>query len=315
VALAAASPSVSTRTPASVTSSSAVLRGAVNPDGAKTAYRFEWGLTSGYGTLGPLRSATGTATIPVSLTIRHLLPGTVYHYRLVALNSVGGAAGRDRSFKTKGNPPPYAATGPATVVSVNSAAVSGVVNPNGVKTIWFFQYGLTSSYGLRTFGQTVPAGGAPVPVAAQLQGLQSGAVFHYRLVAVNRGVTQYGADATFMTFPNPAPRARVIARTRPGYDGRAPFVFTTSGRVRGHSSIPAQYACSRVVKIRFFIGTRQISRKFAPVQGNCTFSGRTRFRHRPLHHRGRVTLRVVIQFVGNHYLAPGRARTGHAALG
>ena len=37
----------------------------------------------------------------VSATLRNLVAGTVYHYRVVAKNTLGTTSGDDRTFKTK----------------------------------------------------------------------------------------------------------------------------------------------------------------------------------------------------------------------
>jgi hypothetical protein len=316
VASAASSPTVSTESAGSVRSSSAVLRGAIKPNGAKTSYQFAWGLTTSYGTVSPTRSAgsNDTHSVGVSLALHHLLPGTVYHYRLIAENRFGASIGADRPFKTKGNPPPYAATGPVSQVNSDGATVTAVINPNHEKTTWYFQYGPSTTYTSRTFSETVAAGGAPVTVSAQLPGLQSGTIFHYRIVAVNRGITELGADATFMTYPRHAPLARVRARTTPRHARHRPFVFTTSGRLVPPSTTPSQFACSQNVQIRFYLGRHRVARTFAPVQANCTFSAQTVFRHRP-GRRHRTRLRVLVQFLGNGYLARNRARIEHVKLG
>lgn len=315
VALAASSPAVSTRSAGSVGTSSAALRGYVRPNGAKTAYQFEWGLTTAYGTVTASRSAgsSPTARVSVALELHHLLPGTVYHYRLLAESRFGGSIGSDRRFKTHGNPPPYAATGPASQVNSNSATVTAVINPNHEKTSWYFQYG-PNGYSSRTLTETVAAGGTPVTVSAQLPGLASGTVFHYRVVAVNRGITELGADSIFMTYPNHAAVPLLRARTSPRHDRHRPYVFTTSGKVIGPSSIPSQFACTHTVQIRFFLGRRRVGRTFAAVQPNCSFSAQTVFRHRP-GRRHRARLRVLVQFLGNGYLARNRARPEHVNLG
>ena len=117
-----------------------------------------------------------------------------------------------------------------------------------------------------------------------------------------------------MTYPSRAPLARVRARTTPRHARHRPFVFTTSGRVIPPSSTPDQFACSQNVQIRFYLGRHRVARTFAPVQANCTFSAVTMFRHRPgRHHPAR--LRVLVQFLGNGYLARNRARTEHVNLG
>ncbi len=219
VAWGASSPTVATGSTSSIHTSSAVLHGTVNPDGAATTYQFEWGLTPAYGLASATKSASGTKNVAVKATASNLLPGTVYHYLLVARNRFGVTAGTDHRFKTAGNPPPTAATGPAGHVSTTSAMVSGVINPHGQTTTWVFQYGLTPSYGTQTFGGSVPAGSAPVIVAQTLTGLQSGTVFHYRIVAFHgSSVVATGTDQAFITEPSPRPVPRITYKTSPHRD-------------------------------------------------------------------------------------------------
>ena len=316
VAVAAGSPSVSTGGASAVTHTTAVLNGTVNPHGAKTGYRFEWGLTPAYGAIGPLGSAgSGSSPTSVKLAISHLLPGTVYHFRLVALSRVGGAVGSDRTFKTAGHPPPYAATGPASAVSGSGATVTGIVNPNGVTTTWYFQYGVSTAYGFQTVPQALPAASTPLPVSQPLAGLQPGTIFHYRLVAINRGVTEYGNDATFMTFPARRGHARVRAIARPRRAGRRPYSFLIAGHIVTPRSIPGQFACSGTVRIHFLLGRRGVYRAVVPVQSNCSFGAGARLGRKPGHHRGPVRLRVVVNFDGNGYLTPARGKAGRVTLG
>jgi hypothetical protein len=148
VADAASSPSVATGSASSITASAAILNGTVNPNGASTSYRFDWGLTTAYGQTSAVKSAgAGTKVVPAAARIKGLLPGTFYHYRLGALNKFGGTEGADRRFRTAGNPPPEAATGPAEVTSASTATVTGVINPHGENTTYEFQFGPTTAYG------------------------------------------------------------------------------------------------------------------------------------------------------------------------
>jgi hypothetical protein len=319
VAVAASSPSIATGSVSSVTSSSAALHGAVNPNGASTTYVFQWGLTKSYGLSSGLKSAGGgTKSVSVQLTATKLLPGTVYRYRLVAFNKSGAVLGSDRAFRTHGNPPPDAATGPSSQIGATFATVSAVINPHGENTTWAFQYGLSPSYTLQTFGGVVPAGSLPVAVVQQLQGLAPGTVFHYRIVALHgSSVVQYGADATFMTFPSPRPVPRVRASTDPRRDRSAPYLFTTSGTVSGPTWIPRYLSCFQNATVRFFLGNRQVGFNLAPVAPNCTFSGQTVFHDKPgrgKRHR-KVRLRVLIHFRGNGYLAPSDAPPETVTIG
>ena len=319
VALAAASPSVVTGSASHIKDTSADLHGTVDPNGASTTYYFQWGLSTGYGVNGTSHSAgSGTGNTSVTDTAGSLIPGTTYHYRLVASNCYGTSVGADRTFTTTGHPPPDVATGPATQLSANGATVTGVVNPHGEQTTWTFQYGTTVSYGSQTFGGTVNAGQAPVSVASQLQGLAPGTIFHYRLVATHGGATTtYGSDATFMTYPARRPVPRVRSATRPHRAKRRPYVLTTTGSIGPPSSIPAAYACSGNVEIRFLNGSRQSALTFVGVQPNCTFSGQTVFKRLPRRgrHNGQVDLRVIVRFLGNGYVAPHAARAERVTLG
>jgi hypothetical protein len=318
VASAAASPSVVTGGTSSVRQTTAVLHGTVNPNGRATTYAFQWGLTTAYGATSVGHSAgSKNSVIAVKVTAGGLIPGTIYHYRVFAISRSGTSVGADRRFKTAGPPPPTAATGPATQVTSSAATVTGVINPNGATTTYEFQYGLTAAYTNQSIATTLPAGGVPVAVAARLDGLQSGTVFHYRIVALHGMVaSNVGLDGVFMTHPAKRPVAGVAARTRPGTDRRRPFTFTTTGTIN-RRSIPGTFACNGQVTVKFLVGNHRIGSGLIPVAGNCTFSGATTFNKLPRRGRvdGRVHLRVLVHYDGNGYLAPNRAKTEHVTMG
>jgi phosphodiesterase/alkaline phosphatase D-like protein len=318
VAAAASSPSVVTGAVSSVKQTAAVLHGTVDPNGRATDYAFQWGLTTAYGATSVGHSAgNGKSPVAVKVTAGGLIPGTIYHYRLVAISRSGTSIGADRQFRTAGHPPPSTATGPATQVTSSAATVTGVINPNGEATTWEFQYGLTPAYTNQTIGATLPAGSAPVSVAYPLTGLAPGTVFHYRIVALHGTVASSGGlDAVFMTHPAKRPVAGVSARTRPGIDRRRPFTFTTSGAIN-RRWIPGTFACNGEVTVKFLVGSHRIGSGLIPVAANCTFSGITSFGRLPRRGRvdGRVHLRVLVHFGGNGYLAPNRARTEHVTMG
>jgi hypothetical protein len=317
VAVAAASPAVTTGGLSHVTDTSVVLHGTINPNGSATVYYFEWGLTTAYGVTSTEHSAgRGTRPVSVSATAAGLIPGTVYHYALVAGNPTGTATGADHTFKTAGNPPPGVSTGPAAGVSQNAATMTAVVSPNNQATTYYFQYGPSTAYGSQTIPATVPAGSVPVTVAANVQGLEARTIFHYRIVALHSNTApQPGADATFMTLPLHRPVPRIHARTRPLHAGNKPFVLTTSGAVHGPAWIPAIYDCRGNVSIRFFLGSRRIASTLVPLLPDCTFSGQTVFNRRPGHGPGPVTLTVVAHYLGNFYLTPHKTSGQTVTLG
>jgi hypothetical protein len=100
-ATAASPPSVSTGPAKSVGFQSAVLTGSINPNGDGTSYYFQYGLTKAYTAQTPIAGAgAGGKSVPIRVAIAGLSPLTVYHYRLVAVNSAGVSMGGDHSFKT-----------------------------------------------------------------------------------------------------------------------------------------------------------------------------------------------------------------------
>ena len=66
---------------------------------------------------------------------------------------------------------PSVTTSSAAGISTNSARLYGTVNPNGSSTTYYFQYGLTTAYGLTTGSQNAGNGSTAVSVIADLSGL------------------------------------------------------------------------------------------------------------------------------------------------
>jgi hypothetical protein len=319
VALAASSPSVVTGGASKVGQKTAVLAGKLNPNGSPTTYYFQWGLTTGYGAVSRSHSVrAGTKALSVHITAGALIPGTRYHYRIVAYSKFGASAGADRTFKTGGVPLPLATTGPATAVGANFATLTGVVNPNGATTAWTFEYGPNTAYGSVTATQLLSAASAPQTVSVTIPALASGRVFHYQLLASHSGFpAQGGGDQVFMTKPVRPPRPRLAAHTAPRRSRHRPFIFSTSGHIVGPHWIPAGFACSGTVRVRVFFGRRQVAFSLATVQPTCSFATQTVVTRKPGHGRKhrRVRLRVFVHYLGNGYLGQSRARPESVVVG
>jgi hypothetical protein len=109
----AVGPTVTTRPVDQRQATSAVLQGAVNPNGSATTYHLEYGTTTSYGQNVPVPDASVGAAAQdklVAQPITGLEPNTTYHYRLVADNGVDGdanpangtaVAGADAMFTTR----------------------------------------------------------------------------------------------------------------------------------------------------------------------------------------------------------------------
>ena len=95
-------PAVTTGSAEKVGSKTATLTGTVNPNGLTTGYYFEYGKDTQYGKSTPQTDAgSGVDDVSLSVKIAKLSGNTVYHFRLVAINSAGTAYGDDMTFRTK----------------------------------------------------------------------------------------------------------------------------------------------------------------------------------------------------------------------
>jgi phosphodiesterase/alkaline phosphatase D-like protein len=177
------------------------LAGRVDPHCLRTAYYFQWGPSATFGATSALAFVEDRpAEVEVALPAEALAPGTTYHYRLVASNELGTTVGATRTLLVPGSPPPAVETGAARWLSPTAATLGGTISCHGEPAAWYFEYGLSPRYGIRTSGG-VAAGDAPEVVTEQIRGLAPGTSCHYRLVVRRRTQVRRGEDRVFMTPP------------------------------------------------------------------------------------------------------------------
>jgi hypothetical protein len=194
-------PGAKTKPATGIEIESATAHGEVNPEGlAVEECYFEYGDSTNYGEKAPCVESegeigTGTGYLAVHAELTGLTPGIEYHFRLVAANENGPAAGSDASFT-------YLIQKVESVFAIDvtgtSATLGGSLNPHGTPTEYFFEYGPTSSYGTTTatheaLGETVQ------PVQAHIDELLPGTTYHYRLVTNSARGPAEGQDLTFTT--------------------------------------------------------------------------------------------------------------------
>jgi hypothetical protein len=139
----------------------------------------------------------------VNTDIDGLKAGTTYHYRVVAINDKGTRRGETRTFTLPATTKPTVQTGSASRITPMSAKVDGRVNPLGLPTHFFIEYGTDQKYGSKTALAWSGQQEAPRLVFAELKDLKPGTSYHFRVSAVNATGTSHGADATFRTPPQP----------------------------------------------------------------------------------------------------------------
>jgi uncharacterized protein (TIGR02145 family) len=185
-----------------ITTVGATLNGAVNPNFLSTEVTFEYGETTIYGnTIAALQSpVTGNTLVTVSADIDGLTPGTIYHFRVKSVNSLGTTYSDDLTFTTLGQRPTVISL-PATFIYTTNAVFNGSVNPNFLSTVVTFEYGTTTDYGSSiAANQNVISGNADNSVNVSVSGLSAGMVYHYRVKAQNQLGIVYGEDETFTTL-------------------------------------------------------------------------------------------------------------------
>jgi hypothetical protein len=226
-----------------ITKNSATLDGIINPRGSPVSYWFQYGPTKSYGKYSTgQEGVVGTSNVSVSVTIIGLIPNTTYHYRLMTSSVKGPVYGLDKTFTTPYEKPivtagtatkvtstskPIVTTGTATNVTSINATIKGTVNPNGLDTTYYFEYGLTHSY-----GNTIPTpplsagdGTSNKVVSAVISGkFIPKSTYHYRIVAKNKSGKTYGEDKFFIIpsalLPavksiSPAPVSKSVTGVRP----------------------------------------------------------------------------------------------------
>lgn len=98
---------------------------------------------------------------------------------------------------------PGAITGDVTDIGTTEATLQGTVNPQGLESSAYFEYGLSESLGSRAVipGAGALRGSSAIHLSVTLQGLIPGATYHYRMVGASEA-WGYGEIRTFTTISN-----------------------------------------------------------------------------------------------------------------
>lgn len=178
-------PTVTTESELGVSAESAILRGTVNPNEGTTLVRFEYGTSTLYGQFTPWQGVgNGDSVVNVAKSLDGLLPGTTYHFRIVAANNKGLSQGNDEEFTTD-FPPPTAVTGAATILTSNSVKLGGTIRARGTTASAWIEYG-TDPNNLDTREDATPkdiVADINTEVALEVANLTEGVTYYYRVGA------------------------------------------------------------------------------------------------------------------------------------
>ncbi len=198
-------PSVNVEYAVSVTHTSAVLKGSLNPDGARveTCY-FEWG-TSGpdehRAPCEPAEPGSGEAPVQVTAQLSALAESGSYRFRLVAGNVHGTSTSGALGFSTLPNVPKLFIGRPRELAD-QSALLTAKVDPQDEQiTGCTFEYGATPA-----LGGKVPCTSLPPQeerysqVSALATGLSATTTYIYRLRAQDASGVTYSREETLTTY-------------------------------------------------------------------------------------------------------------------
>ena len=183
-------PSATTTDADPIATDNAVLNGDVNPNGLLTTAWFEHGtdalLTGIVTKTGDQPIGSGNTPVSIAQPISGLIPGNTYYYRVAAQNSAGTSRGAIDSF-TAALLPPTVSTLAANPVSNDNAVLNGEVNPNGLGTSAWFEWGTDPTLNVRniTSSDNVGTGAASVTIHASLTNLTPGTTYYFRVAAQN----------------------------------------------------------------------------------------------------------------------------------
>jgi len=190
-------PGATTGAATGIGTTTATLNGTVDPNSRDTTFYFEYGTSTSYGTKTAVKSAgSGASPQNEAAGISKLQVGRTYHFRIVATSDAGTTTGSDATFTTSSAP--VAVTADASPVAVTTATLRGQVTPNGLATTWWFEYGTSLSYGLKTASHSAGSGTSAQAVSAGITKLTAARSYHFRLVAQNSSGRVYGLDRLFV---------------------------------------------------------------------------------------------------------------------
>ncbi|MGA1976606.1 MAG: FISUMP domain-containing protein [Bacteroidales bacterium] len=194
-------PTVTTTSASNITLATASSGGNVTDEGssAVTSRGVCWSALGNPKIANDSITKDGAGAGSFTSVITGLKASTNYTIRAYATNSEGTGYGKAVTFETLGEAPIDTFLFVTNFDSL-SVTLNGTVNPNYLSTVVTFEYGTTTSYGNTvTAAQSPVTGNTNTPVSADISGLTSSTLYHYRIEAVNSDGTKYSSDAEFTT--------------------------------------------------------------------------------------------------------------------
>jgi hypothetical protein len=231
-------PDLNLGTASEVANTTTTLNGTISAQGAAlTDCHFEYVSEAAFGISGfddlssggsvPCTPSFGAIPVDsnthsVSGTLSGLTTNSAYRARLVAANENGDIATLSGGFETTG--PPTVETTGSPVRTATTARLDSRVDPRHSAATYHFEYGAQGPCDLNPCTATEPrpagSGGEVELVSQQLEGLEPGTTYHYRVVADNGNPDgpAFGEDMTLTTFASNAALSHGQLPGPPGSD-------------------------------------------------------------------------------------------------
>jgi hypothetical protein len=195
-----------------------------DPNTSATANAYSAAINWGDGTTSTGTIGGGNGSFNVGGNHTYSSAGT--YAVSVTITSVGTSQGSstiaDSATITAPPGAPSVSTSAPVVTGPNGAAFSGTVNPDGLATTAYFQYGIpTNAQGPEgpgpkftefTPAQTVGPDFSSHVISASASGLVPNQVYEVQLIATNSAGTSYGPVETFTTAQNAPPPPPVLGK-------------------------------------------------------------------------------------------------------
>jgi hypothetical protein len=180
-----------------LTLTSATLTGQVDLQGRDSvSVYFEYGLTSSYGSKSPEQFITTSGIF--NATINNLKPATTYHWRIYCKPNDGNSdiTTWDSTFTTFFLPS-------ITLLTISNLTMTGVILSGQIdlhgraSASFYFEYGLTASYGTSSPEQTIYSSGI---FNLTLNNLKQKTTYHWRIYCKTTDGDISSSDNTFTTY-------------------------------------------------------------------------------------------------------------------
>ena len=154
-------------------------------------------------------NANKTVSIILSIIVGIIVIWGIYYFAThkspgsVTVNNY--PAGQAPGPGTSGQPSmPAVSTKTASFISSSTAVLNGDINPNGVQTSYWYEFGETQALGKSTSRQLIGGGYVTYSAPGTVSGLKPTTVYYYRLTAQNQYGQVFGSTMSFKTTTTPS---------------------------------------------------------------------------------------------------------------